>query len=70
MKKMINKIIDSLSNYFAYRKGLMPLLGIILIILNWLTQFFPSLEWLAATNTLLHLGIIVSILGLMMAWAL
>jgi len=70
MKKIINKIIDSISNYLAYRKGLMPFLGITLIIINWIFQFFPNLQWLRTSNTFLHLGIIISLIGYMIAWAL
>lgn len=70
MKRRVNDVIDSISNYLAYRKGLLPILGIVLILVNWLIQFIPGLDWLAQSNTFLHLGIILALIGFMVAWAL
>jgi hypothetical protein len=70
MKRRINLIIDSLSNYLAFRKGLLPLLGILLVLANWILQFFPGISWLSNTDTLLHFGIVIAIVGFMTAWAL
>ena len=68
---MISKLLDWLSEALAHRKGLLPLLGIVLIIINYIWQFFFPLDyWLTGTNLFLHLGIIVAIFGLMLAWAL
>ena len=66
----INQLLDDISEYLAHRKGLIPLLGILLIIVNLLIQLFPISGWLVETNLLLHLGIIIAILGIMIAWAL
>ena len=68
--KKISQLLDKLSDYFAHRKGLLPILGIVLILLNWVLQFFPSMYGFAETNTLLHLGTILAIVGIMLAWAL
>lgn len=65
-----SQILDQLSDYFAHRKGLLPMVGIVLIFLNWVLQFIPGLEGFAGTNTLLHLGTILAIVGMMLAWAL
>ena len=70
MKDLINKRIDQMSEYLAYRKGLLPVIGILLILTNWIIQLVPGMAWLATTNTFLHIGIIVAILGFMIAWAL
>jgi hypothetical protein len=48
----------------------MPVLGIILIIVNGVLQFIPSAGWLASTNLLLHIGLVIALLGIMLAWAL
>jgi hypothetical protein len=64
------QILDQLSDYFAHRKGLLPMLGIVLVFLNWVLQFIPGLEGFAGTNTFLHLGVILSIVGMMLAWVL
>ncbi len=67
---MISKLLDTLSNYLAHRKGLLPIIGMGLIFINLLLQFvFPG-SLLATTNLFLHVGLIVAIFGLMLAWAL
>lgn len=65
----LSSIVDKLSDFFAPRKGLLPLLGIALVGLNFVLQFFPS-SWLSQTNCFLHLGLIIAIFGLMLARAL
>lgn len=68
---MISNLLDWLSNYLAHRKGLLPLIGIFLIIINFIIQFFfPFGHWLTASNLFLHLGVVIAIFGLMLAWAL
>jgi hypothetical protein len=66
----MSKLFDFLSDYLARRKGLLPLIGIVLIFLNLILQFILPPNWLTSSNLLLHLGIIVAIFGLMLAWAL
>ena len=67
---MISKLLDWLSNFLAHRKGLLPLIGILLVILNYILQWFISPHWLVASNLFLHLGIVIAIFGMMLAWAL
>lgn len=68
---MISRLLDWLSNFLAHRKGLLPLLGIVLVIFNLILQFlFPIGHWLPSSNLFLHLGVIVAIFGMMLAWAL
>ena len=68
---MISKMLDWLSNYLAHRKGLLPMIGIFLVLLNFIIQFFfPFGHWLTASNLLLHLGVVIAIFGMMLAWAL
>ena len=66
----MSRMIDWLSEYLAHRKGLLPLLGIVLILLNLIFQFVLPSGWLVSSNLLLHVGLVVAILGLMIAWAL
>ena len=66
----MSRWVDWLSEFLARRKGLLPLLGLLLIALNLLFQFILPPGWLLSTNLLLHLGLIIAILGLMIAWAL
>ena len=67
----LSKLIDKASNYFAHRKGLLPLLGIVFVILNFvLPYFFATPNFLTLSNFFLHLGVIVAIFGMMLGWAL
>jgi len=72
-KKKVSKIsvaLDQLSEYLAPRKGLIPIIGMGLILLNLLIQFLFYGSWVANTNIFLHLGLLTSVFGLMLAWAL
>ena len=66
----LSKLVDTASNYFAHRKGLLPLLGIVLVILNFILPFFIGPNFLTLSNLFLHLGVIVAIFGMMLGWAL
>lgn len=67
----MSKLLDFLSEFLAHRKGLLPLIGIGLIVLNLVLQFIlPIGSLLTTSNLFLHLGLIVALLGLMLAWAL
>ncbi len=69
---MINRLsafVDDLSEFIAHRKGLLPILGLLLVLINFILQLFPA-GWLAHTNFFLHLGVILAILGFMLARAL
>ena len=70
MKVRLNSTLDRISDYLAHRKGLLPILGLLLIIINFFIQFIPNAGWIGESNILLHLGVIVAILGFMIAWAL
>lgn len=69
MFRWLNKALDKLSNYLAPRKGLLPLIGILLVIANYVVQFFVP-GWFGSSNLLLHLGVVIAIFGIMLAWAL
>ena len=69
MFQWMNRMLDKVSEYLAPRKGLLPLIGIALIITNFFLQFFP-VGWLKDSNLCLHLGIVIAIFGLMLARAL
>lgn len=65
----MSKLFDRLSEFLAHRKGLLPLIGIVFIIINLFLQFF-DLGWMTTSNIFLHIGLVIAILGLMLAWAL
>jgi hypothetical protein len=69
--KWFSKLIDNASNYFAHRKGLLPMIGIALVIVNFILPFIFGLDnVITGSNLFLHLGVIVAIFGFMLAWAL
>lgn len=70
MFNQLNRFLDKVSEFLAQRKGLIPLIGILFIITNYILQFFPSMGWLGESNLFLHIGVIVAIFGIMIAWAL
>jgi len=70
MIEKFNRLLDRISEFLAQRKGLLPLIGIVLVLINGILQFIPASGWVGDTNLLLHLGIIIAILGILLAWAL
>ncbi len=66
----MSKLLDWLSEYLSHRKGLMPLIGILLIVINLAIQFLLPPGWIVSTNLFLHIGLIIAIFGLMLAWVL
>jgi hypothetical protein len=67
---MISKLLDRLSEFLAHRKGLLPIMGLLLITGNLLVQFAMPGTLLAASNLLLHAGLVIAILGFMLSRAL
>lgn len=65
----LSKFIDQVSEFFALRKGLLPLVGMALIILNLILRLTVT-GWLVQTDIFLHLGLVIAIFGFMLAWAL
>lgn len=65
----LSAFLDTISEFLSNRKGLLPLIGILFILINFTLRLFP-LGWLTATDLFLHLGLVIAIFGLMLAWAL
>ena len=70
MLDLMNRFLDWISEFLAHRKGLLLIISILLIIINFVFQLIPGLGWLAHTNLFLHLGVILGLIGVMVAWAL
>ncbi|MBK8984589.1 MAG: hypothetical protein IPM39_00670 [Chloroflexi bacterium] len=68
----MNELVDKLNDFFATRPGLLPMIGIALVLLNLLLQIFPGSGsgWLVDSNLFLHLGVIVSTVGILLIRAL
>lgn len=69
MKLRFSKFLDQASEFLAARKGLLPILAMLCVVLNFLLATL-SQGWLASSNLFLHLGVILAVLGFMLAWAL
>jgi len=69
MFEKLSVFLDDASEFFAHRKGLLPLLGIFFVLLDLVFQIIP-LGWVTSSNLCMHIGIILAILGFMFAWAL
>ncbi len=63
-----NRFLDRLSEFFAHRKGLLVMVGAALVVLNFVLQFVPG--WVGQSNLFLHLGVLVALMGVLLAWAL
>jgi len=70
MEKFFSKLLDDLSEYLAHRKGLLPLLGILLVLVNFLLELIFPGAGITKVDLFLHLGVIVALLGLVLARAL
>jgi len=68
--QQFNKFLDKVSEFLAHRKGLLILIGIGLIFINGVMQFIAAPAWLVESNLLLHLGLIIALVGVLLAWAL
>ncbi|NPA26097.1 MAG: hypothetical protein GXO36_00635 [Chloroflexi bacterium] len=70
----INRWTDQLGEFLAYRKGLLPMIGLLLIGLDGLISVLGLLlGWqggLFAAHCFLGLGAFLAILGFLLAWAL
>jgi hypothetical protein len=66
----VSRLLDRLSEYFAHRKGLLPIAGAVLVAADFLVQLLWPGQWLAQSGLLLHLGILVASFGFLLAWAL
>ena len=63
----MNELFDKTSAFLAKRPGLLPLLGILLIITNFILQVtIGETAWYVRTDLLLHIGLISAILGILL----
>ncbi len=62
-------LLDRISSFISRYKGLPTMIAVALVALNFVLQFF-NLGWLSTSNIFLHLGIIVGLIGFLLAEAL
>lgn len=71
MVSRMNRLIDRLADFLAAKPGLLPIVAVGLIILNFTLQIYPgSSYWIVDSNLLLHLGLVIGFLGLLLIRAL
>ena len=63
-------MLDRISGYIAEHKGVPVLVGVLLVILNFAVVLLSRGTWLADTNLLLHLGVVVGLIGILLGDAL
>jgi hypothetical protein len=68
-KKEVLALMQKLADFLEKVKGLPILIGILLVILNFIVQYIPSLVLVGDSNLLLHLGVAVGLLGVLLAEA-
>lgn len=67
MDEFINHLLERASQFLGARPGLLPLVGLGLILVNLLLQVFPGAGvWLVDSHFFLHLGLILAVLGLLL----
>ncbi len=57
----------AVTDFLADRRGLPLILGFLLVLLNFVFQFFPVLGWIEEYNVLLHLGVLLAIGGTLLS---
>ncbi|MEM7112800.1 MAG: hypothetical protein AAF614_10240 [Chloroflexota bacterium] len=64
----MNDLLDTLGNIIGKWPGLLPLIGVVLILLNLILQITPGSGsgWIVDSNLLLHIGLVTSIIGLLL----
>jgi hypothetical protein len=70
LEGFFSKLLDDLSEYLANRKGLLPLIGAGLVILNLILDLVLPHSFFSRTDILLQLGVVAAILGFLLARAL
>lgn len=67
MDDFINRVVDKTGDFVAARPGLLPLIAVVLVIINFILQIFPGAGyWIVDSNFFLHLGLIIGFLGLLL----
>ena len=67
MGRQINELVERINAFMVRRPGTLPLAGLGLILVNFLLQIYPGPDtWIAGSNLFLHLGLILSIVGLLL----
>jgi hypothetical protein len=63
---MFNRMVDFLAHY----RAIPTLIGIALILINLVFQFFPGLGWLRESQLFLNIGAVLALAGILLAHTL
>ena len=67
MDQQINELVERVNNFMVRRPGILPLVGVLFILFNFLLHLYPGPDaWIAESNLLLHIGLLLSIVGLLL----
>ncbi|MGC9393988.1 MAG: hypothetical protein ACP5J4_03960 [Anaerolineae bacterium] len=69
----MNELLKKVSEFLAHNKGLPVLIGIGMVLLNFVFNLLPQwpiITWLAGTDLFLHLGVVVGLFGILLGDAL
>jgi hypothetical protein len=71
---MAADLLKHISDFLAHLPGLPVLVGVALVVLNFVVRLLPGVwpvvGWLAQTDLLLHLGVVVGLIGILLGDAL
>lgn len=71
---MIAEWLQRITNFLAHFPGIPVLIGVGLILLNFILQLLPAswpvVGWMAQVDLMLHLGLVVSLIGVLLIRAL
>jgi hypothetical protein len=69
---LLSKILDGISDYVSAHRGVPVLIGVLLVVLNYVLLIIPGVQlgFVETTDLLLHLGVIVGLIGILLGDAL
>jgi hypothetical protein len=72
LDSLLSRWIDRISDYISAHRGVPVLIGVALVVLNYLLLIIPGVQlgFVETTNLFLHLGVIVGLIGILLGDAL
>jgi len=68
----LSRLLDGISDYVSTHRGVPVLIGVLLVVLNYILLILPGVQlgFVETTNLFLHLGVIVGLVGVLLGDAL
>jgi hypothetical protein len=68
----LSRLIDRMSDYISGHRGVPILIGVALVVLNYVLLIIPGIQlgFVETTNLFLHVGVIVGLVGVLLGDAL